>query len=102
MGSASATTNTRLSVDDWIQAGFAILAEEGIKALKIDRLCRRLSVTKGSFYWHFTDIAGYRAALVQAWGELRDDDRGHFGELAELPPRERLSEMMSSLVSARH
>jgi hypothetical protein len=26
-----------LSVDDWIQAGFAILAEEGIKALKIDR-----------------------------------------------------------------
>jgi AcrR family transcriptional regulator len=102
MGSASATTNTRLSVDDWIQAGFAILAEEGIKALKIDRLCRRLSVTKGSFYWHFTDIAGYRAALVQAWGELRDDDRRHFGELAELPPRERLSEMMSSLVSARH
>src|SRR4051812_14793195 len=102
MGSARATTNSRLSVDDWIQAGFAILAEEGIKALKIDRLCRRLSVTKGSFYWHFTDIAGYRAALVQAWGELRDDDRGHFGELAELPPRERLSEMMSSLVSARH
>jgi AcrR family transcriptional regulator len=102
MGSARATTNNRLSVDDWIQAGFAILAEEGIKALKIDRLCRRLEVTKGSFYWHFTDIAGYRAALVQAWGELRDDDRRHFGELAGLPPRERLSEMMSSLVSARH
>jgi hypothetical protein len=36
-----------LSVDDWIQAGFAILVEEGIKALKIDRLCRRLEVTKG-------------------------------------------------------
>jgi AcrR family transcriptional regulator len=71
-----------LSVDDWIQAGFAILVEEGIKALKIDRLCRRLEVTKGSFYWHFTDIAGYRAVLVQAWGELRDDDRRHFGELA--------------------
>jgi AcrR family transcriptional regulator len=46
-----------LSVDDWIQAGFAILAAEGIKALKIDRLCRHLAVTKGSFYWHLTDIA---------------------------------------------
>jgi AcrR family transcriptional regulator len=94
--------NSRLSVDDWIQAGFAILAEEGIKALKLDRLCARLGVTKGSFYWHFTDMPGYRAALVQAWGELRDDDRRHFGELSGLPPRERLSEMMSSLVSARH
>lgn len=102
MGRAESTTNSRLSIDDWIQAGFEILAEEGIKALKIDGLCRRLSVTKGSFYWHFTDIAGYRAALVQAWGELRDDDRRHFGELAGLPPRERLSQMMSSLVSPRH
>jgi AcrR family transcriptional regulator len=102
MGRAQATTSSRLSVDDWIQAGFAILAEEGIKALKLDRLCARLGVTKGSFYWHFTDMPGYRAALVQAWGELRDDDRRHFGELSGLPPRERLSEMMSSLVSARH
>ena len=102
MGRASAGSNSRLSVDDWIQAGFTILAEEGIKALKIDRLCRALSVTKGSFYWHFTDIAGYRAALVQAWSELRDDDRRHFGELAALPPRERLSRMMSALVSPRH
>jgi AcrR family transcriptional regulator len=99
---AQSETNSRLSVDDWIQAGFAILAEEGIQALKIDRLCRRLGVTKGSFYWHFTDIARYRADLVQAWGELRDDDRRHFGELAGLPPRERLSEMMSALVSTRH
>ena len=102
MARVRATTNSRLTVDDWVQAGFAILAEEGIKALKIDRLCRRLDVTKGSFYWHFTDIAAYRAALVQAWGELRDDDRRHFGELAALAPRERLAEMMSSLVSTRH
>jgi AcrR family transcriptional regulator len=102
MGRASSTSNNRLSIDDWIQAGFAILAEEGLKALKIERLCRRLAVTKGSFYWHFSDIASYRTALVQAWGELRGDDRRDLGELAGLPPRERLSEMMSSLVSPRH
>ena len=86
------TTTSRLTVEDWVQAGFAILAEEGIKALKIDRLCGRLAVTKGSFYWHFTDIAGYRAALIEAWGELRDEDRRHFGEMARMPPRERLSQ----------
>ena len=102
MAGARTTASNRLSVDDWVQAGYAILAEEGIKALKIDGLCRRLGVTKGSFYWHFTDIAGYRAALVEAWSELRDDDRSHFGELAALPPRERLSGMMTALLGARH
>jgi len=92
----------RLSVDDWVQAGYEILAEEGIKALKIDRLCSRLGVTKGSFYWHFADIASYRDALVQAWGELRDEERRNFEALGDTPPRERLSQMMSALVSARH
>ena len=48
---------TRLAVDDWIQAGYKVLAEEGIKSLKVGRLCTRLGVTKGSFYWHFADIA---------------------------------------------
>lgn len=98
----AAATTSRLTVDHWVQAGFAILAEEGITTLKIDRLCSRLAVTKGSFYWHFTDIASYRAALIGAWGELRDDDRSHFADMALIPPRERLSQMMSSLLSARH
>jgi AcrR family transcriptional regulator len=94
-------TTSRLTVGDWVNAGFAILAEEGIKGLKIDRLCDRLAVTKGSFYWHFTDIAGYRAALIDAWSELRDEDRRHFGVMANATPRERLSQMMSELLSAR-
>lgn len=93
---------SRLSVDDWVQTGYAILAEEGIKALKIDRLCDRLGVTKGSFYWHFTDIKAYRAALVDAWGQSRDEERRHLTTAADLPPRERLSQMMSSLVSSRN
>lgn len=97
----SRASGGRLSVDDWIQAGYALLADEGLEALKIDRLCSRLGVTKGSFYWHFKDMAGYRATLVQAWGELRDRDRSHFGELGHLSPRERLAQMMISLLGER-
>jgi len=74
---------------------------KGIKALKIDRLCKRLGVTKGSFYWHFTDMAGYRAALVDYWGTFRDQDRRQFGEMTGSPPRERLSQMRTSLYWAR-
>ncbi|MBB5165610.1 TetR/AcrR family transcriptional regulator [Mycobacterium sp. AZCC_0083] len=102
MVSTRDSAGNRLSVDDWIQAGYAILAAEGMKALKIDRLCAQLGVTKGSFYWHFDGIPSYRTALVQAWGELRDEDRRHIDEMGGVPPRERLSTMMASLVSPRH
>ncbi|SEH89522.1 DNA-binding transcriptional regulator, AcrR family [Mycolicibacterium rutilum] len=93
---------SRLSADDWITAGYDILAEDGVKGLKLEPLCARAGATKGSFYWHFTDMAAYRTALVEAWGELRDEDRSHFAGLRELPPRERLSRMMEALVDARH
>jgi AcrR family transcriptional regulator len=65
----------RLSVDDWIRAGFELLADGGPGALTIGHLCERLNVTKGSFYWHFTDIQAYRATLVDAWGERRNTER---------------------------
>ena len=100
--SDTAGTNARLSVQDWVQAGFELLATEGIKALTIDRLCRGLGVTKGSFYWHFTDLKAYRQALVDTWAAVRDCDRGDFDAMGALPPRERLVAMMNSLVGPRH
>lgn len=101
MGDEASSSN-RLSVDDWLQAGYAVLATEGIKALKIDRLCARLGVTKGSFYWHFTGMPSYRTALIQGWGELRDQDRRSLEEIGSLSPRDRLRQMMAALVSPRH
>jgi hypothetical protein len=35
-------------------------------------------------------------------GELCDEDRRHIDEMGEVPPPERLSKMMTSLVSPRH
>lgn len=72
-------------MDDWIQAGYTILAEEGMNALKIDRLCSHLEVAKGSFYWHFSDMPGYRGAHIEAWGELRDDDHRQFRRVGGRP-----------------
>lgn len=91
-----------MSLDDWVAAGYAILATEGIKALKIDRLCDHLGVTKGSFYWHFENLASYRKTLISTWGELRDADRATFESHDVSSPRDRLSAMMRSLVSPRH
>ncbi len=56
---------SRLSVDDWLEAATQILVDDGIDALKISRLSARLGVTKGSFYWHFTDIGALKTALAE-------------------------------------
>ncbi|WP_168699095.1 TetR/AcrR family transcriptional regulator [Gordonia paraffinivorans] len=91
-----------LSADDWIELGYAVLAEEGLNQVKIDSLCRRMGVTKGSFYWHFTDIAAYRQALIERWGEWSDEEHKKFESLDGLPPRERLLGLIAQLTSPRH
>lgn len=95
-------TGCPLTADDWIQAGFDVLASGGPNALRIGRLCDQLEVTKGSFYWHFTDMRAYRAALAGAWGNLQDERRRRFEHMRHVDPRKRLAEMMQALVRPEH
>ncbi|OBF63670.1 TetR family transcriptional regulator [Mycobacterium sp. 852002-50816_SCH5313054-b] len=92
----------RLSVETWLEAGYALLAEDGVRALKVDRLCQQAGVTRGSFYWHFEDMDSYRAKLVESWNTFLDKDRQSLSDLEALPPRKRLSAMMIALVSPQH
>ena len=91
-----------LTADDWIEAGFAVLADSGPNALRIDRLCERLGVTKGSFYWHFTDMPAYRRALVEEWGSLHDQNRRQFEHMQGVDPRERLAVMVQTWLAPQH
>ncbi|MGV0853114.1 TetR/AcrR family transcriptional regulator [Mycolicibacterium phlei] len=99
---APPSTGRRVTADDWIQAGFDVLAEGGPNALRIGRLCERLEVTKGSFYWHFTDMRAYRCALARAWGDLHDERRRRFESMRHAEPRQRLALMMQTLVCPDH
>lgn len=94
--------STRLTVEDWLQAGYALLAEQGARALKMETLCKQVGVTRGSFYWHFEDMDSYRAALVESWNRFLEHDHRLLTELDALPARERLSAMMNALTSRRH
>jgi AcrR family transcriptional regulator len=94
--------STRLTVEDWLQAGYTLLAEQGVRALKVESLCRQMGVTRGSFYWHFEDMSSYRAALVESWNTFLERDRQSLAQQSELPPRERLAAMMTTLVSPQH
>src|SRR6186997_2442817 len=61
--------NDRLSKSDWIDHGLNTLTEQGPGGLKVGPMATRLKVSRGSFYWHFRDIADFRAALLHAWQE---------------------------------
>jgi len=60
----------KLSPDDWIRAGLEALAQEGFTALKADQIARKLAVSRGSFYWHFADVAAFERAVMQRWREV--------------------------------
>lgn len=94
--------STRLSAEDWLEVGYTVLAHEGVRALKVERLCQQAGVTRGSFYWHFEDIEQYRAALVESWNKFLERDRQALSELDGLPPRERLLALTQTLVSPKY
>lgn len=65
---------TQLDRDAWVAGATEVLAEEGIAGLRVEVLAKRLKVTKGSFYWHFTDRRDLLLAVLSNWkeGRIRD------------------------------
>jgi AcrR family transcriptional regulator len=59
----------QLGRNDWLRAARAALIDGGILAVRIGRLAQRLRVTRGSFYWHFTDHADLLRQLLESWAD---------------------------------
>lgn len=55
-------------------AGFRALVSAGPNALRAEPLARAMGTTKGSFYWHFKDVADYHARLLAHWETRAFDD----------------------------
>lgn len=55
----------------WVTAALDALAAEGIDAVRVEPLAKALSVTKGSFYWHFADRRALIDAMLAQWTEGR-------------------------------
>ncbi len=98
---AAGSQTTRLSVDDWTERALALLMDEGVGAIKISRLCADLGVTKGSFYWHFADLAALMAAITERWTRETREALSALQGLHHLPPLERLRAMALRLVDER-
>jgi AcrR family transcriptional regulator len=60
----------QLSAKDWLDQGLRTLAESGFTALKAEPLAKAMGVSRGSFYWHFSDIGAFHAAILKHWREV--------------------------------
>lgn len=97
MASRTAPQNasTPLDAEAWIDAGFEALAEGGIDAVRIDPLAKSLGVTRGSFYWHFTDRAALHQAMLKEWRKRASYRIGSRIESRTSDARERLKQTLA-------
>jgi AcrR family transcriptional regulator len=58
---------TRLTRDDWLDEAFKAVVDGGFDNVKVLSLAEKLKVTRGSFYWHFTDHADLIGSLLMRW-----------------------------------
>lgn len=56
--------------DEYLKLGLELLAESGARALTAVRAAAEMNVTTGSFYWHFSSVAEFHAAVRQYWREV--------------------------------
>jgi len=63
----------RLTKSAWIDHGLRTLASDGANALKVGPMAAKLEVSRGSFYWHFRDIADFRSQVLRSWQERMTD-----------------------------
>jgi AcrR family transcriptional regulator len=56
-----------LEREDWLAVARQTLIEEGISAVRVERLAKTLGVTRGGFYWRYRNLDELLAALVEDW-----------------------------------
>lgn len=89
----------RLTKANWIAHGLRTLTNEGVEALKVGPMSMALNVSRGSFYWHFHDIADFRSQLLQSWKEQTTDQVIRQVEAASEP--ERLKHLLTRAFDGR-
>lgn len=51
----------------WLAAAYDLLTENGVEAVKIMPLAKRLGVSRSGFYWHFKDRSDLLEAMIRRW-----------------------------------
>jgi AcrR family transcriptional regulator len=58
----------------WVGAALAALAAGGPDGVRVEALAASLGVSKGGFYWHFTDRQALLEELLDSWEKAGSED----------------------------
>lgn len=97
----SAVRRKRVSRADWTEAALSVLREEGVKAVRIEDLARRLGISKSGFYWHFENRRDLLTHLLDYWSREYTEIITDNPEIQKLEPRKRLRMIMDMVLDPR-
>jgi AcrR family transcriptional regulator len=83
----------KTTVEAWLDAGLEALGAGGPDAIRVEALARTLDVTKGGFYWHFSDRSAYLDRMLDRWEQRAVEDVIAQLESHQASPRDRLREL---------
>lgn len=67
------TLRQRGSKDLWLNAAYDLLISQGIDAVKIMPLAKRLNLTRTGFYWFFANLEELHSAMIDRWERENTD-----------------------------
>jgi AcrR family transcriptional regulator len=86
-----------LTAADWVTEACLAIVEGGVGAVAVEPLAQRLGVTKGSFYWHFSNRDALLQAALERWEEGTEAVIAELGRIAD--PRLRLEQLIATAFS---
>lgn len=85
-----------LTAENWAAAALDAIARDGIDAVAVEPLARVLGVTKGSFYWHFTNREALLMAALALW-EKRETEETFARARREPDARTRIEKLFATV-----
>ena len=84
----------------WIEKALQALATGGPDAVRVEALAASLGVSKGGFYWHFTDRRALLEETLDAWEKAGTEDVITLVESGPADPRAKLQQLFQLASSA--
>ncbi len=91
----TAARRETLTPERWIEAATEVLVDHGIDNVRVDVLATELSVTRGSFYWHFRDREDLLRQVLQSWRDRATEQLTARLQGANRDPRAQLRDVLS-------